>query len=88
MREALTNAGKHAPAAKVTVTVAGRPGHGLLVTVRNPLPGRPAREPPLPGTGTGLAGLADRVSVADGTFSYGADPAGDFVPDAALRWPA
>lgn len=88
VREALTNAGKHAPAARVTVSVTGRPGQGLRVIVRNPLPGGPAREPPLPGTGTGLAALAERVAVADGTFSYGADPAGDFVLNAALRWPA
>ncbi len=88
VREALTNASKHARGAKVAVSVAGRPGHGLQVTVRNPLPDRPAREPPLPGTGTGLAGLAERVAVADGTLSYGPDPAGDFVLNAALRWPA
>ena len=88
VREALTNASKHAPGAKVAVSLAGGPGQGLRVTVRNPLPDRPAREPSLPGTGTGLSGLAERVAVADGTLSYGADPAGDFVLNAALRWPA
>jgi signal transduction histidine kinase len=88
VREGLTNASKHAYGAAVAVSVAGRPGQGLRVTVRNPLPDRPAREPPLPGTGTGLAGLAERVAVADGTISFGPDPAGDFVLDAALRWPA
>jgi signal transduction histidine kinase len=87
VREALTNAGKHARGAKVAVSVAGRPGQGLQVTVRNPLPDQPAREPPLPGTGMGLAGLAERVAVADGTLSYGPDPAGGFVLNAALRWP-
>jgi len=88
VREALTNASQHAPGTKVAMSVAGRPGQGLRVTVRNPLPDGPAREPSLPGTGTGLAGLAERVAVADGTLSYGADPAGDFVLNAALRWPA
>jgi signal transduction histidine kinase len=88
VREALTNASKHAPGTKVAMSVAGRPGQGLRVTVRNPLPDGPAREPSLPGTGTGLAGLAERVAVADGTLSYGPDPAGDFVLNAALRWPA
>ena len=88
VREALTNASKHAPGTKVAMSLAGRPGQGLRVTVRNPLPDRPAREPSLPGTGTGLSGLAERVAVADGTLSYGADPAGDFVLNAALRWPA
>ncbi len=70
------------------MSVAGRPGQGLRVTVRNPLPDGPTREPSLPGTGTGLSGLAERVAVADGTLSYGPDPAGDFVLNAALRWPA
>jgi signal transduction histidine kinase len=88
VREALTNAGKHARGAKVAVSVVGRPGQGLQVTVRNPLPDRPAPEPSLPGTGTGLAGLAERVAVADGTLSYGPGPDGDFVLNAALRWPA
>jgi signal transduction histidine kinase len=88
VREALTNASKHAPGAKVAVSVAGRPGQGLQVIVRNPLPDRPAREPPLPGTGTGLTGLAERVAVADGTLSYGPGPAGDFVLNAALQWPS
>jgi signal transduction histidine kinase len=88
VREALTNASKHAAGTKIAVSVVGRPGHGLQVTVRNPLPDGPAREPPLPGTGTGLAGLAERVAVADGTLSYGPDPAGNFILNAALRWPA
>jgi signal transduction histidine kinase len=88
VREALTNASKHAPGAKVAVSVAGRPGQGLQVIVRNPLPDGLAREPSLPGTGTGLAGLAERVAVADGTLSYGPDPAGDFVLNAALQWPS
>lgn len=88
VREALTNASKHAPGAKVAVSVAGRPGQGLKVMVRNPLPDGSAREPSLPGTGTGLAGLAERVAVADGTLSYGPDPSGDFVLNAALQWPS
>ena len=88
MREALTNVSKHANGAAVTVSVAGRPGQGLRISVRNQLPDGPAREPALPGTGMGLAGLAERVAVAGGTIAHGLDPSGDFVLNAALRWPA
>jgi signal transduction histidine kinase len=88
VREALTNVSKHACGAAVTVSVAGRPGQGLRISVRNQLPDGPAGEPPLRGTGMGLAGLAERVTVAGGTIAHGLDPNGDFVLDAALQWPA
>jgi signal transduction histidine kinase len=91
VREALTNVGKHARGAATTVTVAGRPGDGLRVTVRNRLPlqrsgegeeGRTA----LPGAGVGLVGLTERVALAGGTLRHGPSPDGDFVVDATLRW--
>jgi signal transduction histidine kinase len=88
VREALTNASKHAHGAAVTVSVAGRPGQGLRISVRNRLPDGPASEAPLPGTGLGLAGLAERVAVAGGTVAHGLEPDGDFVLNAALSWPA
>jgi len=88
VREALTNVSKHAHGTAVAVSVAGRPGQGLRVIVRNQLPNGPAREPPLPGTGMGLVGLAERVAVTGGTLSHGLDPEGHFVLNAALRWPA
>ena len=37
LQEGLTNAGKHAPGATVTLRVAGSPGEGVDVVVRNPL---------------------------------------------------
>ncbi len=88
VREALTNVSKHARGAAVAVSVAGRPGQGLRISVRNQLPDGPVGEPPLPGTGAGLAGLAERVSAAGGTIAHGLNPDGDFVLNAALRWPA
>ena len=88
VREALTNVSKHANGAAVTVSVAGRAGQGLRISVRNQLPDGPAGEPALPGTGMGLAGLAERVALAGGTIAHGLDPDGDFVLNAALRWPA
>ena len=53
VREALTNVSKHARGTAVTVSVSGRAGSGLLVTIRNRLPiGQSAGEP-LPGAGPG-----------------------------------
>ena len=68
------------------MSVSGRAGSGLLVTIRNRLPiGQSAGEP-LPGAGLGLVGLAERVSLSGGTFTHGTSPDGDFVVNAALRW--
>ena len=86
VREALTNVSKHARGAAATVAVSGRPGHGLQVTVRNRLPRTDAAEAPLPGTGMGLAGLAERVTLAGGTLWHGPSPDGNFVVSASLRW--
>ena len=87
VREALTNVSKHARGTAVRVSVSGRAGAGLLVTVRNRLPaGRPAGAA-LPGNGLGLVSLAERVSLSGGTLTHGPDPDGDFVVNAALRWP-
>jgi signal transduction histidine kinase len=86
VREALTNVSKHARGTAVTVSVSGRAGSGLLVTIRNRLPIGPAAGEPLPGGGLGLVGLAERVSLSGGTFTHGPDPDGDFVVHATLRW--
>jgi len=87
VREALTNVSKHARGTAVRVSVSGRAGAGLLVTVRNRLPaGRPAGAA-LPGTGLGLVSLAERVNLSGGMLTHGPDPEGDFVVNAALRWP-
>ena len=47
---------------------------------------RPPRSP-LPGAGTGLVGLAERVALAGGELDHGPDAAGDFVLRATLPWP-
>ena len=85
VREALTNVSKHARGTAVTVSVSGRAGSELLVTIRNRLPIGQSAEP-LPGAGLGLVGLAERVSLSGGTFTHGPSPDGDFVVNAALRW--
>jgi signal transduction histidine kinase len=40
--------------------------------------------PPLPGAGTGLVGLAERVTLAGGELEHGVDPDGAFVLRARL----
>ncbi len=85
VREGLANVTKHARGTAATVSVSGRPGDGLRITIRNKLP-LSHGEPALPGAGSGLVGLAERVAVAGGNLSHGPDSGGDFVLSAALRW--
>jgi signal transduction histidine kinase len=97
VQEALTNARKHAPGAQVRVHLAGSPGAGLTVEVRNdaptagPDPG-PAHAsgpaPPDPGAGQGLAGLAERVALASGRLEHGPTAEGGWRLSVWLPWPA
>ncbi|WP_405426871.1 sensor histidine kinase [Micromonospora sp. NBC_00617] len=88
VQEGLTNARKHAAGAAVTVDVAGGPGAGLTVAIGNRWPvGAPAGGS-LPGAGTGLVGISERVTLAGGRLAYGRDDAGDFRLAAWLPWPA
>jgi len=82
-QEGLTNARKHAPGAAVTLTVRA-PDGDLQVEVCSLAPVAVAAAAPLPGTGTGLIGLAERVSLAGGTLEHGVDPDGAFVLRARL----
>ncbi|GAB3437092.1 sensor histidine kinase [Flindersiella endophytica] len=88
VQEALTNVNKHARGTETTVRVAGGVGKGLRVTVRNRLPVGRRHEPPLPGSGRGLVGLAERVTLVGGTLSHGPTLDGAFMVDAKLEWSA
>ncbi|MBQ1074868.1 sensor histidine kinase [Micromonospora sp. C31] len=88
VQEGLTNARKHAAGAAVTVDVAGAPGDGLTVQVRNRWPVGGVAGPEIPGAGTGLVGIAERVTLAGGRLEYGRDDSGDFRLAAWLPWPA
>ena len=69
------------------VTVAGAPGVGLNVEVRNPM--RVGTTPAAPDDRRcrfGLIGLAERVTLAQGRFEHGRTPDGDFVVRAWLPW--
>jgi signal transduction histidine kinase len=90
VQEGLTNARKHAPGAAVDVTIA-IDGERLVVAVvsRRPVGVRAgAHAERLPGAGTGLVGLAERVGLAGGELEHGPDAAGDFVLRATLPWTA
>ena len=67
VQEGLTNARKHAGAARVTVRVSGSPEAGVTARIDNPLPpgSRPAAAP-----GYGLIGLAERAELADGRLRW------------------
>jgi len=84
VQEALTNARKHAPGAPVDVSLDQGPPMVLEV-----VSGRASKfldDGQLPGAGVGLAGLAERVALADGSLEHGEDPAGRFVVRATLPW--
>lgn len=68
VQEGLTNARKHAPHAVVALRVAGAPGDGLAVEVRNPL--APGSRTSAPESGLGLVGLAERASLSGGRIEH------------------
>ncbi|KDN77722.1 histidine kinase, partial [Streptomyces olindensis] len=89
VREALTNAARHAPGAPVVVSLEGRPT-GTTVTLTN---GRAAPDGFRPsGGGTGLLGLRAAVTAAGGTFEAGPHEDGfrvsAYVPAVTERQPA
>jgi signal transduction histidine kinase len=91
VQEGLTNARKHAPGAAVDVAVSGNGSGGLVVEVVSRRPvgvAVAAAGDRLPGAGTGLIGLAERVALTGGELRHGPDATGDFVLRATLPWPA
>ncbi|MGE7388944.1 sensor histidine kinase [Streptomyces sp. NPDC004126] len=89
VQEALTNVRKHAPGAPANVHVTGGEGDGLTVEVTNPAPApapRGAASEHAP-AGMGLAGLAERVSLAGGRLEYGPTGDGGWGITARLPWP-
>ncbi len=84
VQEGLTNARKHAPGTRVTIRLTATPGTALTVEVTNPT--GPAAAP-IPGAGSGLIGLRERVELDGGTLERtGTD--GTFALRARLPWPA
>jgi signal transduction histidine kinase len=87
VQEALTNARKHAPSAPVELRLEGAPGTGLAIAVRNRAPVLAAAAAEIPGSGTGLVGLAERTILSGGRLEHGIDDAGNFQLLAWLPWP-
>ena len=86
VQEALTNISKHARGTLAQVRVTGAPNHGLHVCVRNPPAVGAHDRPAPPGSGTGLLGLQERVTLANGVLVHGPDASGGFVVEADLPW--
>ena len=87
VQEALTNARKHAGSAPVDLQIEGAPGQGLTVDVRNPASVLSNGATVIPGSGTGLVGLAERAALSGGHLEHGLDAHGDFRLHAWLPWP-
>jgi signal transduction histidine kinase len=85
VQEGLTNARKHAPGTLVRVWVGVADGT-LAIEVRNRAPLAPAPDAALPGAGSGLIGLAERVGLVGGELRHEVAADGDFVLAATLPW--
>jgi signal transduction histidine kinase len=97
VQESLSNAGRHAPGAAVSVSVGQDSGMVVLRVTNGPselhgtqtatLPSRPEPGAP-PGKGVrpghGLAGMRERVGLLGGTLSAGPEPGGGFAVSAVL----
>lgn len=85
VQEALTNAAKHAPGARVQITLEGAAGETLHVIVRNSSSTAPAAPPP--SSGFGLLGLTERVTLAGGGITHHPTPDKGYLLTAHLPWP-
>ena len=88
VQEALTNALKHSPGAATTVTIHwGK--DGLQLQVQNdPVSSAAAQHiaRPVPGSGNGLRGMSERIALYHGTLTYGLQPDGGWLVEAALPY--
>ena len=88
VQEALTNALKHSPGAATTVAIHwGK--DGLQLWVQNgPVSSAAAQHiaRPVPGSGNGLRGMSERIALYHGTFTYGTQPDGGWLVEAALPY--
>ncbi|WP_328369371.1 histidine kinase [Streptomyces sp. NBC_00445] len=85
VQEGLTNAAKHAPGARIHITLDGTAGDQLDVSVRNSAATtKPARSP---ASGFGLLGLTERVDLAGGKLDHHPTPDDGYLLTAQLPWP-
>ncbi|MDJ0347644.1 histidine kinase [Streptomyces sp. H10-C2] len=86
VQEGLTNARKHAAGQPVHVVLAGEPGTELVIDIHNPLSRDAPARPSVPGSGTGLIGLTERVHLAGGRLDHETTATGEFHLHARLPW--
>lgn len=85
VQEGLTNAAKHAPGARIHITLEGTEGDKLEVSVRNsPALTKNVRPP---ASGFGLLGLGERITLAGGTLDHHRTRDNGYVLTARLPWP-
>ncbi len=84
VREALTNARKHAPAAHVLVQIGYRESQVRVVVSNGPATGSAGSELSGTGSGFGIAGLRQRIELMHGTLRAGPTPDGGFRLEAML----
>lgn len=85
VHEALTNVLRHAPRTTADVTIRGGPDVGLTIEVVNPLSSDLTTRHI--GSGSGLIGIAERVSKLGGTVSTGPTSGHTFAVTTWLPWP-
>ncbi|MEU6449935.1 histidine kinase [Streptomyces sp. NPDC046979] len=86
VQEGLTNAAKHAPDARIRITLEGAAGDSLRVSVRNSPTTTPAAKPPA--SGFGLLGLGERVDLAGGELRHHPTRDDGYLLTAQLPWPS
>ena len=95
VQEALTNALKHSPGAATAVTIHWGED-GLHMRVQNdPVSAVSSvstsasnqhTSSPVPGSGNGLRGMSERIALYHGTLTYGLQPDGSWLVEAALPY--
>ena len=88
VQEALTNVLKHSPGAATTVTIHWGED-GLQLWVQNgPVSSAAAQHiaRPVPGSGNGLRGMSERIALYHGSLTYGLQPDGGWLVEAALPY--
>jgi signal transduction histidine kinase len=84
VREALTNARKHAPGAHVRVSVSYGESQVRVVIANGPAPPGASSELAATGLGLGIAGLRQRVELVHGSLHASPTPDGGFRLEASL----
>jgi len=80
VQEALSNAGRHAPGAAISIAVEVEPAVVRLCVLNGPAAGQPRDQ----GTGHGLGGMRERAALLGGWLKAGAEPGGGFAVRAEL----